>query len=522
MQDQLSEVLIYIKGTLKYKWVAISLAWIICFLGWSLVMVLPNKYTSIAKVHIDSTTLLQPLLQGIAIQQDGLMLVRVMKQLMFTVPNLDKIIQLSNLDYLVTTDIEKFKLYENMKDDIKIIGGKKDGLFEVSYESDEPLMAKNVVTAVLSVFSEQTQLSTMEDVNSSQRFIEQQIREYEIRLRNAEKAKEAFKRTNFGLLPEEGQGQISKLHFAYDQLEEAKLMLSESKSKKEILVKQMREVVNAGDAWNSSIDSVLILSPEDQKIQDLRLMKLDLLLKYTKNHPSVNAVESTLAELLKRKKQKDTEMTDNGLPNAGAMANPYVQQLKITLNEAETKVASNKVRVDFLERKIAKYKEQLNSRLTVETEMQNLNRDYLTVHENYQKLLQRREQARMSEKVDTETVSIKFKIADPPTKPLTPSGPKRLLLLSVILVFGLGAGFGMAYLIYFIKPTFVTTKQLRDITGLPVLGSVSLHDFGSTDNKNDIRIFLSVFAGLAFVYLGLMSFEYLSLQGINPLSLLRS
>jgi uncharacterized protein involved in exopolysaccharide biosynthesis len=187
-------------------------------------MFLPNTYTSLAKVHIDSKTMLEPLLEGISVKQDSAMLVRVMKQLMFTTPNLDKIIELSNLDLLVKNDVQRVELYNDMKEKIGITGGKKDGLFEITYDSNEPNMAKNVVTSVLTVFSEQTQLSTMEDVNSSQRFIEQQIREYEVRLRSAEKTREAFKRSNFGLLPNEseGKGQIGRLNSAYQQLDNAK------------------------------------------------------------------------------------------------------------------------------------------------------------------------------------------------------------------------------------------------------------------------------------------------------------
>ena len=518
MQEQLSEVFIYIKGVLQYKWFAIMLAWIICLLGWALVMQLPNKYTSEAKVHVDTKTLLQPLLRGIAIQQDGQGLVILMRKLMFTVPNLKKIILLSNLDASVTNDLERAKLYENMKKDILIRGG-GDGLFNISYEANAPDLAKNVVTAVLTIFSEQTQLSTLEDVSSSQRFIELQISEYEVRLRNAEKAKEAFKRANFGLLPGEGTGQIGKLNATYEQLEMAKLGLSQAISKRDVLTKQMQEVVDAGDAWNSS-DLILILSPEDQQIKDLQLMRMDLLLKYTEAHPAVSTIELTLKELLKRKEQKDKEMTDSGLPNAGALANPYVQQLKIALDQAEADVASKSTRIEYLKQKIEKLKSQLNSRLTVETEMQNINRDYNAISQNYQALIERREQARMSEKVDTETVSIKFKIADPPNKPLSPSGPNRLLLLSVVLCMGLGAGYGLAFLFFYIKPTYVTSKQLRDVTGLPLLGSISKQVLDGSKDKIKIFMYVSVMGGLFFVFFGLMSFEYLRLQDINLFDLI--
>ncbi|MCF6203179.1 MAG: hypothetical protein L3J59_05830 [Methylococcaceae bacterium] len=513
MQEQLTEILIQVKGTLKHKWVAISVAWLLCLLGWGIVMFLPNTYTSEAKVHIDSKTMLEPLLEGISVKQDSAMLVRVMKQLMFTTPNLDKIIELSNLDLLVKNDAERLELYDDMKKEIKITGGKKDGLFTITYDSNEPNMAKNVVTSVLTVFSEQTQLSTMEDVNSSQRFIEQQIREYEVRLRSAEKTREAFKRSNFGLLPKEGEGngQIGRLNNAYQQLDNAKLELSQAISKRDVLINQVQDVINSNATWVDA-NSALILSPEEEKIKKLRQKKMNLLLKYTESHPAVSAIDLRLEEVIKRKERKINKSGGKGSTlNAGAMANPYVQKLKTSLAEAKAEVASIKARVIVFKKRIEKHKEQLDSRLTVETEMQNLNRDYETIRDNYQKLVQRREQARMAEQVDTETVSIKFKIVDPPTKPLSPSGPKRLLLLSGVLLASLAAGFGLAFLFYFMKPTFITTGQVRKELGLPVLGSISMVSTNG-NNKKETYMYMLLFISLVCVYIGLMIYEYLKLH----------
>ncbi|MGZ8165300.1 MAG: XrtA system polysaccharide chain length determinant, partial [Methylobacter sp.] len=78
MQDQISEILYYLKGTLKYKWMAIIIAWIVCLSGWIFVTAMPNKYASEAKVHVETRTMLQPLLQGMTIQSDVRGLLRVM------------------------------------------------------------------------------------------------------------------------------------------------------------------------------------------------------------------------------------------------------------------------------------------------------------------------------------------------------------------------------------------------------------------------------------------------------------
>ncbi|MDD1624627.1 MAG: hypothetical protein LUO94_07680, partial [Methylococcaceae bacterium] len=88
-----------------------------------------------------------------------------------------------------------------------------------------PDQAKRVVQAVLTVFSEQTQLSTLGNTGSAQRFIDEQIQEYEMRLRNGEKARENFKRANIGLLPGQGADQIGQIQQMTTALEDAKLGL---------------------------------------------------------------------------------------------------------------------------------------------------------------------------------------------------------------------------------------------------------------------------------------------------------
>ena len=519
MQEQITEVLIYIKGTLRYKWFSLILAWLLCLAGWGYVIKLPNIYTSVAKVHVDTSTMLQPLLSGMAVQQDSKAIVNTMKKLMFTIPNLEKIIQLSNLDLFVETDIERIALYRAMKKKIKIKGGNRDGLFAISYTAHEPNMAKIVVASVLTVFSEQTQLSTIEDMTSSQKFIENQINNYEERLREAEKAREDFKRKNFGLLPGEGRGQMGQLQASNEELETAQLSLNEAISKRNTIRAQMQQIIEEGDAWDSSAFTAE-LTVEDQKIKNLKLKKTELLLKYTENHPAVVSVDVALNHALKTKQETDGKRNLSGLPNAGSMANPYVQALKISINEVDAQVAILRTRVSHLKKKIKKFEQQLNLRLTVETEMTNLNRDYNTIYGNFKKMLDRREKLSLSEKVDEETVTIKFRITESPTLPLSPSEPKRLLLFSVVLVLSLIIGFGLAFLYFFIQPTYMTTKQLQDITGVPVLGAITMQKTGGGKGFFHMALYVFGFAGLLVVFTGLMGFEYMKLKGVDPVNLM--
>ena len=151
--------------------------------------------------------------------------------------------------------------------------------------------------------------------------------------------------------------------------------------------------------------------------------------------------------------------------------------------KADANIASINSRVEIFQKRLQKAQDELNSRLSIETEMENLNRDYAAIKSNYERLLASKETAAMSEKVDNQAEALKFKIADAPNTPLQPSSPKRKLLYSGVLIVGMMFGLVIALLLYLMRPTFMSLSQLREITGLPVLGSVSFKANASNQKK---------------------------------------
>jgi len=102
-------------------------------------------------------------------------------------------------------------------------------------------------------------------------------------------------------------------------------------------------------------------------------------------------------------------------------------------------------------------------------ELVRLNRDYEVNKTQYDTLLQRLESARISESAEQNTDSVKFRVIEPPTVPIKPSGPVRPMLDSLVLLAALGAGLGLAILIAQMHPTFTTRDLLQKVTGIRVL-----------------------------------------------------
>jgi hypothetical protein len=90
-----------------------------------------------------------------------------------------------------------------------------------------------------------------------------------------------------------------------------------------------------------------------------------------------------------------------------------------------------------------------------------------------------------------------------------PSGPNRLLLLTLVLLAGIGAGLGWSLLRHLLKPPFINLLEIKSKIGLPVLGSVRLY-LSSKKKKQRRRqmvSFISAAVLLVGVYGGAIVFK---------------
>jgi polysaccharide chain length determinant protein (PEP-CTERM system associated) len=137
-------------------------------------------------------------------------------------------------------------------------------------------------------------------------------------------------------------------------------------------------------------------------------------------------------------------------------------------------VASLQARVGEYEKRLADLRASAELLPKIEAEMAQLNRDYEVHKRNYETLVQRRESANISVEMDAQSGIGEFRVIDPPSLPTKPAAPNRALLMLLASVAALGAGMVLTFLISQLRPTFADGRTLREVTGIPVLGSVSL------------------------------------------------
>jgi len=234
-----------------------------------------------------------------------------------------------------------------------------------------------------------------------------------------------------------------------------------------------------------------------------------LLQKYTDKHPDVVGARKLIEELEAQKSQelqarrKAAAAAGSAGPTASSASsvNPVFQQMRLSLAEAEASVASLRARVSEYEARLQQLNSVSNSLPQLETEFTQLNRDYDVNKRNYDGLVARRESATMAVEMGAASGVADFRLIDPPTVPSKPSAPNRLLMMPGAGLAALLTGLVVSFLISQIRPVFTDIQVLREVTGLAVLGSVSM--IADTDRLRNNRRGKMVFLGGVGALVGL-------------------
>jgi polysaccharide chain length determinant protein (PEP-CTERM system associated) len=467
MAELTAVILTFLKAIGKYRWYAIIISWTVAIIGWIVVYSLPNDYQASARVYVDTQSVLKPLLSGMTTLPNLEQQVMFMRRTLISRPNVERVIRMVDLDIKTKNVKEHEKLVDELIEKIKITGTERDDIYTISYNNPNPKLGKDVVQSLLTIFVEGSFGGKKQDSEKAVQFIDDQIKTYEEKLTQAENDLKDFKIKNLGLLPRGTNDYSTTLVETTDRLNQARLELMEAEQARNAIKRQ----IGGSDVPGKPMP---IANPElDGRIQAVNKNLDALRMQFTEAHPDIITSKRLLAQLEEKKREEARNRSPSADP--GASYSPMLQQLKVSLSEAEAKVASLRARVDEFSSRAARLKAQSSAAPEVEAQLSQLNRDYTVNKENYQKLVERREQAKLSGDLSSATDMLTFRVIDPPTAPLTPAGPPRPRYLSMVFVLALTIGLGVALLMSQFRPTFLSQSSLREVTGLPILGSISMN-----------------------------------------------
>jgi polysaccharide chain length determinant protein (PEP-CTERM system associated) len=474
MAEITAVLLNFLKAIGKYRWHAVVITWVIALVGWAVVLRLPNQYEASARVYVDTQSILKPLLSTMTTVPNLEQQVMFMRRTLISRPNVERLMRMVDLDVKAKDTKEHDKLVDELISQIKVTGTERDDIYTITYVSDNAKLGKDVVSSLLTIFVEGSFSGKKQDSEKAVQFIDDQIKTYEEKLAAAENSLKEFKLKNLGMLPGGGSGSGDfggQLQAATDQLSQAKLELAEAEQARNAIRRQIDgEPIKPGTV---TVDPTLVDPELESRIAQAQKNLDNLRLQYTEQHPDVIANRRLLDQLMAQK--ADQAKNKKRSLDPGASYSPMLQQLNVSLSQAEARVASMRARVAEYENRVTRLRNQSTTAPEIEAQFAQLNRDYSVNRENYQKLVERRESARLSGDLSSATDMLQFRVIDPPTVPNHPTGPNRLRLFSLVFGGALAAGLAVAFLMSQLRPTFLSQSTLRDVTGLPVLGSIGMN-----------------------------------------------
>ncbi|WP_166840605.1 XrtA system polysaccharide chain length determinant [Rheinheimera pleomorphica] len=515
LQQAIEQLQTYLQGVwLRRRYIVIT-AWLVCPAGWFFVYNMPPTFEANAKLYVETSTVLQPLLQGLALRTNSDDEIKLMARTLLSRPNLEKIARATDLDIRAKDDKAFEALIDQLQSQIKIAASGRENIYVISYSNPQPQLALKVVQETLNNFVEGRLGSSRADSQTAERFLNEQIADYERRLMEAEIRLSDFKKNRLSLLPGNETDYYSQISNEKKRLEEARLVLRELETRLSSARSQLEGEEPVFGVMPFAGSAGRQPTQFDDRISSLQSKLDDLLIRYTEFHPDVLETKRLLAQL---EQQRDEELaslaqfsSENPRQDLGLNQNAVYQELRISVSRLETEVASTKVRVKAYEDSVAMLESKLNLIPEIEAEFTGLNRDYDITKSKYEALLARRESAELSRRADASEQDVQFNVIEPPRVPLTPSGPNRGLFYSLVLVVGIGAGVFMAFLRSLISPVLTRASQLQSITDLPVFGVVSHTDKATILKQVRMHFvyFTLLSGGLLLCYAALLSNEVL-------------
>ncbi|MBT1450634.1 chain-length determining protein [Glaciecola sp. XM2] len=517
LQETIQLILDYFRGIWIRKRYLIISSWLLCPIGFVFVANLPNTYESRAQVFVDTRSMLAPLLQGISISSDPELEVQMMTQTLLSRTNVEIIARESDLDITAQTEREYEQLIIDLTQDIQLRPVGRDNVFTISYTANDAILARTVVQETLDLFVEGSLVNNRRDTDTANRFLDEQIADYESRLATAERDRADFRRQYADILPLSGTFH-SNLQNMREQLAQTRLSIREGEQQAESLKARLTGKRATSDSFSVREDGAepAITSRFDERIIALEANLDFLQLRFTDKHPDV--IETIqLIDSLKAAREREIQAFLNQEDGDDIPLNTLNQEITLEISKLEGTIASLKVREADYVSKIEDLQSKIDLVPQIEAEGQSRNRNYDIIKDKYEELLARKESADLTQRADASSNDLQFRIIQPPLAPQEATGPNRMIFYTVVLIVGFGVGGGVAFLLSQITPVLVRGTQLSTVSNFPILGAVTHLQIDDIKRRNRWRMVVFALSS-GTIFLIYLTFVVTDLLNINLLS----
>jgi polysaccharide chain length determinant protein (PEP-CTERM system associated) len=411
-------------------------------------LIWPKHYSTNVVLYADETNIIEPLLKGSA-----------------EVTKIDRSEQASEIIYTRSImlaaakgagllkdgadEAEQDRVIRQLRNGTSVEKQGKISHFLVRYTANDPDRAFEVLNSIVKVFVTDAARKKRDESVGAFNFIDSQVQMYKRQLEGAEDKLKNFNAKNTDGTEDAVSSRISNLRQEIDTL---KISIEESQAR----INTIRKEIGSEGQYLQTKGQL-----DELKARRVALKgQLEqLLLSYQEGYPDIVSIRSQIADL--DVAIDKLQVSGDIYSGSDKVQNPLYEELRKQLSAAEVELRTQNRRMESLKNLLVE--EGLRQKRIAENQAQlsDLTRDYDVTKKQYEQMLERKETARLSMTLDIEGQGITYRILEPASFPLSPSGLKfiHFAILGPLIGLLLPLGLLIAYVI--LDPNLRSAKILQ-------------------------------------------------------------
>src|SRR6266699_481457 len=367
----------------------------------------PKIYTSSTSILVDYKNVIQPLMLGAAVATDVADRGKNAREVIFSRKIMDGVLERGGWMKDRPSAVEQDQLIEQIKKRTTFSNAPGGGkaIINIDYRDDQPQRAYLVTKAFAELFIAEVVAEKKTEILAAFEFIDKQAQEYQHKLTIAEDELRQLRASNLDARPG-GEAELTVLATREGQF---RARIAELQAKLDTLRLTF---------YDTYPDIVQLKN----QIQDLR------------------AEAGVQRE--RREKAKPSERLD---PDETVVNNPVYQQLRRELSQNQLTIDALKSRIAEAQRLLREEANRSKDLNGGDARLAELTRDYQINRDIYQDLLRRRERARVSMNLDSDSLGLTLRILEPAVPAPRASGPRFWQFVLGGLALGILVPLGLLY-----------------------------------------------------------------------------
>jgi polysaccharide chain length determinant protein (PEP-CTERM system associated) len=409
---------------------------------------------------------------------------------------------------LLTSVVDEFKIYQeeikkdgmesvigDLRKNIKVetVGANSSGgprgveAFTISFGHRDPKTALNVTARLASLFIQENLKVREQLAEGTSEFLDQELQLAKSRLEEKEQAIREFKSKHLGVLPQQMEANLRAL----DRLQDDLISITEMYNMVSGRFGNIEKAIREYEATGKSDDNLIGGGEGGIDHLHARLRELErnlsiLTSEYKDTYPDVVQTKQEIEKLkiqlaakyremdreAESRQRRGTEPRPEVDTETRRVFDPYLRELIKQRNEIKLELAGLEERRRRLTAQMKEYENRVERTPALEQELMLLVRDYDNMQNNYQKLLDKKLNARVAENLEKRQKGEQFRIIDPANLPEKPEKPDQLRIMLMGLAIGCALGIGSAISLEQLQPVFRRTEEIEILLGLPILATI--------------------------------------------------